>query len=982
MGPYSGLLHEDRMGMAKFLTSARAVDMLGRQQIAGIPTAISEIFKNAYDAYSRGVRGDYFPSRAILAIRDDGIGMDFRDFTERWLTIGTDSKARDSSRPLPPTPVGFKPRRPMGEKGIGRLAIASVGPQMLLVTRARNKMNSPEDEWIVALLQWSLFEVPGLTLDDVVIPVRRVKEVAQLNSGLLHELATEVSEAIDSLGNRISAERQARIHAELKHLSFDPMRILRLNGPDLMATGGTAFIVAPVNEDLESVVSTAAAQENEFLVSPFQRFLMGFTNSITPDVELTDFVTEFILHKPDGPVDLIDPTSFWSPEDFANTDHTVEGDFDEYGTFRGAISIYGGPPISIVEPWTENRGNRTSCGPFTLKFGYVQGEQTGSRLSAEDFALMTARLQRLGGLYVYRDGIRVLPYGNSDTDYLEIEQRRTLNAGRYYFSYRRIFGAISLGSASNPGLQEKAGREGFRENAAYRDFTGVLKSFLVQLAASFFSGATDDSDEFRRQRDRLKDRSRARNVSEQKERESRQQLSRQIKDKLNYFESGRFSTAVQEIAAEALDAKPNLSASDDDIVSRQRKAVERFNNLLDEFDVSKPHGLGLTADQDREFSAYLKVQGKAVETVTAAVSRLERSVWTFTAHENGGLHARQRIAHFGAQQLNELEVAYEGSQQAVRKALVESQAAALKELGEFGAFLDEVIDSLTENVAPSKELRVLADVRRQSKIRKRNLQDLSALIEAISDSGSFVDDRVALQERVLDLQEQNDANLELMQLGQAVQIVSHEFEASIRSVRLGLQKLSPWARSTPRLAPIVGDLRASFSHLDGYLRLFTPLQRRLYRQKVVITGAQVSDFVSGVFFDRFQRHAVKFVVTERFMNWRFEGYPSTFYPVFVNLIDNAVSWANEGGRQAIVTLDADEKGLLVRDNGPGVRIRDREAIFERGFTRRRGGRGLGLSISQDLLARDGWQIELDMSSSEGAVFRVHPIVSGSMKGSA
>ena len=38
--------------MARFRTSARSVDMLGRQQIAGVPTAVSEIFKNAYDAYT------------------------------------------------------------------------------------------------------------------------------------------------------------------------------------------------------------------------------------------------------------------------------------------------------------------------------------------------------------------------------------------------------------------------------------------------------------------------------------------------------------------------------------------------------------------------------------------------------------------------------------------------------------------------------------------------------------------------------------------------------------------------------------------------------------------------------------------------------------------------------------------------------------------------------------------------------------------
>ena len=39
--------------MAKIRTRARAVDMLGRQQIAGTQNAINELFKNAHDAYSK-----------------------------------------------------------------------------------------------------------------------------------------------------------------------------------------------------------------------------------------------------------------------------------------------------------------------------------------------------------------------------------------------------------------------------------------------------------------------------------------------------------------------------------------------------------------------------------------------------------------------------------------------------------------------------------------------------------------------------------------------------------------------------------------------------------------------------------------------------------------------------------------------------------------------------------------------------------------
>jgi HSP90 family molecular chaperone len=118
--------------MARFRTQARAVDMLGRQQIAGVPTAISELFKNAHDAYADRVEADYFYEDTLLVVRDDGMGMTPEDLESRWLTLGTDSKV--GAKPPPKDPK--KLHRPMlGEKGIGRLAIALLGQQVLVLTR-------------------------------------------------------------------------------------------------------------------------------------------------------------------------------------------------------------------------------------------------------------------------------------------------------------------------------------------------------------------------------------------------------------------------------------------------------------------------------------------------------------------------------------------------------------------------------------------------------------------------------------------------------------------------------------------------------------------------------------------------------------------------------------------------------------------------------------------------------------------------------
>ena len=78
--------------MAKFKTRARTVDMLGRQQIANVSTAISELFKNAHDAYADHAEVDYFKTDNLLVIRDNGVGMTPDEFENRWLVLGTESK--------------------------------------------------------------------------------------------------------------------------------------------------------------------------------------------------------------------------------------------------------------------------------------------------------------------------------------------------------------------------------------------------------------------------------------------------------------------------------------------------------------------------------------------------------------------------------------------------------------------------------------------------------------------------------------------------------------------------------------------------------------------------------------------------------------------------------------------------------------------------------------------------------------------------
>ena len=113
-------------------------------------------------------------------------------------------------------------------------------------------------------------------------------------------------------------------------------------------------------------------------------------------------------------------------------------------------------------PWGGARGSRTDCGPFRIDFAAFEGESRHSTMPYEEHAILAAKAEKLGGLYIYRNGIRVLPYGDTDYDWLDIEFRRTKGMAYYYFSHRKMFGFVEIDAERNRGLREKAGRRGFR----------------------------------------------------------------------------------------------------------------------------------------------------------------------------------------------------------------------------------------------------------------------------------------------------------------------------------------------------------------------------------------------------------------------------------------------------------------------------------------------------------------------------------------
>ena len=978
--------------MAKVRVMARAIDMLGRQQIAGIPTAIQELFKNAHDAYADEVKVDYYRSDALFVLRDDGIGMTEQEFHQRWLTVGTDSKLEGGTLQLPVPDEVDRPRPVLGEKGIGRLAIATIGPQVLVLTRSRRQKTG--NGITAALVNWGVFQLPGIGIEDIDIPVVSLGPGESAGSELVELLREQAASEVERLRGRAADTRIDRIAADLRGFDVDLPSIYEDIGwkrLDREGDQGTHFFIYPADRIIELDMREPSRDQASSLL----KGLVGFSNTMIPEAEKPPLVASFRDHQLDGTVDeVISPGSFWTPDEIKAADHRVTGKFDEDGVFHGLVRVYGGDPVAYVCSRPDPSSRRPECGPFALDFAYLQGNASESPLERSEFTRLNEKLARIGGLYIYRDGIRVLPYGDNDVDFLDIEKRRSKGAGYYFFSYRRMFGAVQVTRAQNSALVEKAGREGFQQNRAYRDFKQLLENLLVQLGATFFRVGGPQADVWERTK---KEFDRLETIRAKREKESRSRRAAfavaldEFFDRMNRDEP---ATEIARLEREANDRLrilaelPDKSRAAEQILTLRREALADAERILRRNRVVKPAGLGLTKSLSRDWSAYRKQSDQFHSMlVSPVIARLEAAVSDVVKLQDIPLDPVRRLVD----QVQEVSARTQREVGARTRPLSEKARAAQEVIvrkaraavAKMSVTAQEVIAAaiaerdLKEDGIEEVELRLSA---RLTDVYESQLEMLDRLDRALNgllseQEGITQEDLTeALEEQNQALREELDLYVELAQVGMAIGVVQHDFIAAIRTIRQSIRALQPWAVANPNLRKIERSLRETFEHLDGYLNLLTPMNRRLRRTRTVILGENVYTFLDSVLGERLTAEKVRLVATDEFRRYRLSGFPSTFLPVFVNLVDNARHWAQESeASDKRITLAADGRDLLIQDTGPGIPDREHEVIFDYGFTRKQGGRGLGLFITRQVLEREKWQISIDRNlPGQGASFRLHP----------
>lgn len=968
----------------QFRTKARAVDLLGKGQIADLPTAITELWKNGYDAYADNLTAELFMSgykgltSPIFVISDDGTGMTRSDILDKWLVLGVDSKSRSSQADKEGEDTLWKkPRIKAGEKGIGRLSVAFLGSPMLMLTK---KQGFPLQ---AMFFDWRLLENYNMFLDDVQIPVDSVditnfKEFfEELRKSFLKNVVFKENDNDDIKKFWESSQELLRttIIESTKSITipeFFEQEIL--NSFVEAGSHGTKFVIFEPEEQIIHLVDNIDG-DDEVNDSNFVRTsLVGFTNQFQPESDRLPVVCKFPVHKESDEFVSNDYFSgsgeFFNEKDYEIADIIIEGRLDGSGSFNGSLSIYG-QTIEYTYTNPRKKDSRNNYGEIPLKIGYSMGKEEDSYIKGEAWNKINKKVNTYGGIYIYRDGFRVLPYGRIDADFLGLEERRNKRIGSYFFSYRRMFGYLELSRTGNALLKDKSSREGLINNAAYRVFKDDLSAMFVDLAKEYFADKAkqsiflDEKKKANAQSDVLK-------KDREREKQDKIAFTKGLKEYPKRFETYQreYEQTIEELKRK-LEQSEIVFSDIEILLNKIQKFEVQYSELLPKI----PKRYKITDTQEERLAVYEKQLVEFRNTINAKGNDVVRA-------------ARTRL------QIQDLRKDFANRCNTYISALDEKYG---KLKGRFNVKTDQLAKDIDERASLIiTELKCQKDksigaIFAQDDVEREimNIKNLFTSLQAnISNTiepfvthlermNIDIDEELlqgAYKEQYEIIKEQWELSKETSQLGIAVEIIDHEFNSLYTRINSTLDIISKYYNDTPEFV----SLRKSFKTLEEKYALLSPLYRISGSIAKDIRGKELEQFLSSFFENRLTSTGVEFRSTIDFDNCVVHIKEPVIYSVLINIVNNALYWLKNTEVKIIeLAYDTRIDGIIVRNSGLPIPDNKLQRIFNLFYSNRPNGRGLGLYLAKQSLNDCYYDIyatnDNDYNTLNGACFVIRPL---------
>lgn len=408
-----------------FRPNARLILQLGDQLIRSESIAVLELIKNAYDACATKVTIHLSnldkPGFGEIVIEDDGMGMDFNILNDVWLRPGTTWK-RDQI--AAGTYLNNCDRIPLGEKGIGRFGVHKLGEHIELITKTKSSKEA------YLKINWSEFNT----------------------SNELSEIPIELFERDPTVFKKTAS--------------------------------GTKIII----RELRNVWTRGEVRE-----------LFRAVNSLnSPFDKIDSFNIIFKIDRPDWLSGLL---PFKDIEDSAlfKVDLTINGseiesleyEFVPWTTMKELKGrTFSDKNIRMTQKAYDSKARKNTLqdvdlskfkiGPVHLKLLIYDLDTHVLSLGVTDKKGLKEYLKLNGGVRVYRSKVRVYDYGEPGNDWLNLDIDR-VNLPTARISNNIIIGAIQLDRLKSSDLVEKTNREGFVENAAFKEFLAAIRFSIGEV---------------------------------------------------------------------------------------------------------------------------------------------------------------------------------------------------------------------------------------------------------------------------------------------------------------------------------------------------------------------------------------------------------------------------------------------------------------------------------------------------------------------
>ena len=341
----------------KFTVDSHLLRELGERLVGRQYIALAELVKNSYDADATKVEIRF--EEDSIKVSDNGHGMGFEDFKDRWMRVGSTHKVGKTKSPELGRPL-------TGSKGVGRLAVQFLASELELLSVPQEVPGGPPAESVRAVVDW--------------------------------DVAVNAGELTEALANC--------------YLGESVKDLFPLGKPH-----GTTVRLKYLKQAWEADEFERLAREIWFLQPPF-RFISG-----TPGTESSGFDVEFVSDRTEAEtvfntqmariIDLYRSRIVGKLEPAAGS----QGESVKR-TVQLSLELERGPvqPHRFQVPVRGNGPYLVDDLEFEIRIFNLAGRQAHGILVQEARDYMS----EWGGIHIYDAGFRI-PYAGPDADWLRLE---------------------------------------------------------------------------------------------------------------------------------------------------------------------------------------------------------------------------------------------------------------------------------------------------------------------------------------------------------------------------------------------------------------------------------------------------------------------------------------------------------------------------------------------------------------------------------